>query len=82
MIKAAAKISHRAIKCVGSACTLAGLTASSYKEDKETHVEAGALVLANHGICCIDEFNLLSTRNRGALHDAMEHQKFSFMQGN
>jgi DNA helicase MCM9 len=57
------------------------LTASSYKEDKETHVEAGALVLANHGICCIDEFNLLSTRNRGALHDAMEHQKFSFMQG-
>ncbi|XP_070496381.1 uncharacterized protein [Chironomus tepperi] len=80
LIKAASKISYRAIKCVGSACTLAGLTASSYKEDKETHVEAGALVLANQGICCIDEFNLLSTRNRGALHDVMEHQKFSFMQ--
>lgn len=58
------------------------MTASSYKEDKETHVEAGSLVLANYGICCIDEFNLLSTRNRGALHDAMEHQKFSFMQAN
>ncbi|CAG9799035.1 unnamed protein product [Chironomus riparius] len=80
LIKAASKISYRSIICVGSACTLAGLTASSYKEDKETHVEAGALVLANQGICCIDEFNLLSTRNRGALHDSMEHQKFSFMQ--
>jgi len=66
---------------VGSACTVPGLTASSYKEDNETHVEAGALVLANHGICCIDEFNLLSSKNRSALLDSMEHQKFTFMQG-
>jgi hypothetical protein len=78
-MKAAQSISARSIKTPGYAATKAGLTASYYKEKGDYHVEAGALVLANNGICCIDEFNLMPTSVRQSLHEAMEHQKFLLM---
>jgi len=69
---------------VGKAATGAGITATVVKDEflKGWSLEAGAMVLANKGIICIDEIEKMDESDRSAMHEALEQQTVTISKAN
>ena len=82
MLKFAAKIAPRGLYTSGRGTTAAGLTAAVIRDKSGIMMlEAGAVVLGDQGLVCIDEFDKIKSEDRSALHEVMEQQTCSVAKG-
>lgn len=84
ILKRVSKIAPKGRFISGKGASGAGLTAAVVKDEflGGWSLEAGALVLGNRGICCIDELDKMSSEDRDAMHEALEGQTVTISKAN
>ncbi|GLE10570.1 hypothetical protein PINS_up022744 [Pythium insidiosum] len=78
-LKFCKKTAPRAVYSTGKGASAVGLTAGVSRDPftKEWVLQGGALVLADKGVCLIDEFDKMNEQDRTSIHEAMEQQSIS-----
>ncbi len=84
LLKRISMVAPKARYVGGKGASGAGLTASVVKDEflRGWALEAGALVLTNKGICCIDELDKMGPEDRASMHEALEQQTISISKAN
>ncbi|MBN2368559.1 minichromosome maintenance protein MCM [Candidatus Woesearchaeota archaeon] len=84
LLKRISRVVPKARYVSGKGASGAGLTASVVKDEfiRGYALEAGALVLANRGLCAIDELDKMSKEDRSAMHEALEQQTVTISKAN
>jgi replicative DNA helicase Mcm len=79
-----AEISPKGRYVVGKSSSGAGLTATVVRDEylRGWSLEAGAMVLANKGLVCIDELEKMDPQDRSSMHEAMEQQTITISKAN
>ncbi len=82
LLQYVSRVAPRGLYTSGRGTTAAGLTAAVIREKGGgMSLEAGALVLADKGIACIDEMDKMRPEDRVAIHEAMEQHTVSVAKG-
>ena len=79
ILKYLEKVAPRPVFTTGQGASAVGLTAYVQRSPltKEWTLEAGALVLADKGVCLIDEFDKMNDQDRTSIHESIDQQSIS-----
>jgi replicative DNA helicase Mcm len=75
LLRYVASIAPRGVYASGKSSSAAGLTAAAVKDEFDEGrwtLQAGAMVIANGGVCCVDELDKMSEQDRSSMHEGME----------